>query len=103
MNKYSVKGVFRWFFKENGETAQFEERLIYVEANSFDHALDLAEKEAEEYCLNDEKANFVIESLGRFRAYEIIDNIEPETEIYSERFESSLSVEEFLNRLNKKE
>lgn len=100
MKKYSVKGFFRWYFKNNGDTAYYEERLIYVEAESFDQALDMAEQEAVEYCEDDEKANFTIEPLGQYRAFEIIDNLENITELFSERFETNLSKEEFINKLN---
>ncbi|MET1079025.1 MAG: DUF4288 domain-containing protein, partial [Pseudomonas sp.] len=42
---YSVKGLFRWYMKADGVTDRIEERVVLFEANSFDHALNLAEVE----------------------------------------------------------
>ena len=61
---YSVKGLFRWYFKEGGETERVEERVVLFQAESFDQALDLAEAEGERYCLEDPEANFRIEPIG---------------------------------------
>jgi len=47
---YSVKGLFRWFIKADGSTVEIEERVVLFWADSFDHALDLAEAEATTYC-----------------------------------------------------
>ncbi|MES2820978.1 MAG: hypothetical protein V4812_18540 [Pseudomonadota bacterium] len=66
---YSVKGLFRWYMKVDGATDRIEERVVLFEANSFDHALNLAEVEAAKYCLNDEQANYCIEPTGWWHAY----------------------------------
>lgn len=30
MDWYSVKGLFRWYFKENGRTILIEERVVLI-------------------------------------------------------------------------
>ena len=97
---YTVKGLFRWYFKENGETSQFEERIILVQAASFDDALDMAEVEAIEYCEDDPKANFKIESLNKFSAYELMDELESGIEVFSKRIDSSLDSATFLKQFH---
>ncbi len=97
---YTVKGLFRWYFKDNGETSQFEERIIIVKATSFDDALDKAEVEAVEYCEDDPKANFRIESLNKFSAYELMDKIESGIEIFSKRITSSLDSITYLKQFH---
>ncbi len=87
MKWYTVKGLFRWYFKD-GETSQFEERIILIKASSFDDALDKAEIEAKEYCEEYSKANYSIESLKKFSAFELFDEIESGTEVFSKKINS---------------
>ena len=96
---FSVKGIFRWFFKEDGKTALFEERIIIVKADSFDEALDKAEIEAVKYCEEDPKANYQIESLKKFYAYEILEEeLSEGIEVFSNRREIALDSGSYLER-----
>ena len=88
---YTVKARFRWYFKDGGAPSQYKERITLVKAVSFNEALDKAEIEAKEYCEDDPKANFKIELLNKFYAYELLDEIEPGIEIFSHRVESTLN------------
>ena len=97
---FTVKGLFRWYFKNGGETSQFEERIILVQATSFDDALDKAEIEAIEYCEDDPKANFRIESLCKFSAYELMDEIDSGIEVFSKRIDSSLDSTSYLKQFH---
>ncbi len=97
---YTVKGLFRWYFKDGGATSNFEERIILVKAISFDDALDKAEIEAKEYCEEDPEANFRIESLTKFYAYELMDEIESGIEIFSHRVESTLDPKTWLKKFH---
>ena len=98
-NWYTVKGIFRWYFKENNETELFEERIILVNAKNFDDALDKAENEAAEYCQEDPKANFKIESLKKFYAYEILEKeLEAGIELFSNRRKIPLDSDSYLKR-----
>lgn len=95
---YAVKGLFRWYFKETGNTANFEERVVVFLASSFDEALDLAEQEAKTYCTEDPSANFRIESINAFMAYLIDEPITSGMEVFSRLMDSDLSSERFLRR-----
>ena len=95
---YGVHGLFRWYFKETGETAHFEERVVLFFASSFDEALDLAEEDAENYCIEDPTANFRIEPLQKYRAYLIDEEPSNKVEVFSRLIDSSLSSESFLKR-----
>lgn len=68
-------------------------------AEDFDEALDKAEIEAVEYCEEDPEANFLIESLGHFSAYEILEEeLESGVELMSERIETTLSTADYLEK-----
>jgi hypothetical protein len=96
---YAVKGLYRWYLKESGETLKVEERVLLFDTTSFDTAIDLAEKEAAEYCEEDEQANFLIEPMGWWNAYLIgEEKIESGAEIYSRLMSSSLGPEAFIKR-----
>ncbi len=58
----------------------------------------MAVAEATDYCEEDLNANFKIESLGKFFAFEIIDKIESGTEIFSKRRESELDSIAYLEK-----
>lgn len=95
---YAVKGLFRWHFKDNNETARVEERIVLFKADNCDDALDLAEKEAEKYCIEDLSANYRIESMGWWNSYRPSDEPSHGTEIYSRLMRTSLPCESFLRR-----
>lgn len=98
MEWYSVKGLFRWYFKEGGQTDRVEERVVLFLASSFDHALDLAEEEARIYCTPDPTANFVIQPIGWWNAYWIGNQPASGVEVYSRSCITELSAESFVRR-----
>lgn len=95
---YSVKGLYRWYMKANGQTDQIEERIVLFEAESFDHALDLAEAEAITYCAPDEGANFLIEPVGWWRAYWIGALPGNGVEVFSRGAKTDLESTSFVKR-----
>lgn len=95
---YSVKGLFRWFFKADGTTDRIEERVVLFRAQSFDHALDLAESEAVTYCQPDERANFMIEPVGWWQAYWVGDSLSHGVEVFSRRAATNLEAKAFVRR-----
>lgn len=96
---YGVKGLFRWYFKESGETASIEERVVLFKADSFDDAIAKAEAEAVDYCVDDASANYKIESMEWWNAF-VIGNemLDSGTEVFSRLVDSSLSSSSFLKR-----
>lgn len=95
---YAVKGLFRWYFKHQQQTHQIEERVVLFQAHSFDHALDLAEAEAQQYCQPDDDANFLIEPMGWWHAYWIGDTPTHGVEVFSRRAQTQLSGQDFVRR-----
>jgi len=96
---FAVKGLFRWYFRETGDTGRVEERVVLFRAENFDQAIEFAEREAESYCADDPKANFQIETLGWWNAYQIgEEQIGHGTEVYSRLADTSLSGESFIRR-----
>ena len=95
---YSVKGLFRWYMKADGSTERIEERVVLFEADSFDHALDLAEQEAMRYCENDELANFRIEPVGWWQAYWVGEVPASGVEVFSRSALTALSSQAFVRR-----
>ncbi|MCC5577062.1 hypothetical protein IMZ11_15660 [Microtetraspora sp. AC03309] len=86
---YAVRCVFRW--RQPYDT--YEERLTLWRADSFDEAIAMAEREAEEYV--DDRP---FEYLGLAQAY-YLDNetISSGTEIFSLLRDSDLDPEEYLD------
>jgi hypothetical protein len=95
---YSVKGLFRWYFKFDGATDRIEERIVLFEAENFDEALDLAEAEAAQYCTNDEEANFSIEPIGWWSAHWIGGIPGNGVEVFSRRAKTKLDGKAFVRR-----
>jgi hypothetical protein len=95
---YSVKGLFRWYFKEGGRTDQIEERVVLFMAQSFDEALDMAEAEAKFYCQPDETANFNIEPIGWWHAYWIGEIPGNGVEVFSRGAKTNLKSKAFVQR-----
>lgn len=95
MPTYTVRTVIRWAERAN-QTRKYlyEERITAWNAESFEAAIDEAEKEAKEYA--DEGA----EALDLFQAYWLFDDIEliPQgTEVFSLLRESDLEPSEYLD------
>lgn len=95
---YAVKGLFRWYLKDSGETVQIEDRVVLFLAKSFDDALDMAEAEAKCYCKADEQANFLIEPAGWWYAYWIGDKPGNGVEVFSRRSKTDLDSKAFIKR-----
>lgn len=95
---YSVKGLFRWYFKESGEPERIEERVVLFQAESLDQALDFAAAEAKRYCSPDPKANFQIEPMGWWRAYWVGEDPATGVEVFSRSCKTTLSGDAFIRR-----
>jgi len=95
---YTVKGLFRWYLKASGKTDRVEERIVLFKARSFDHALDMAEREAKKYCAPDRKATFRIEPIGWWYAYSLSESLVSGTEVFSRRCTTSLNAKAFVRR-----
>lgn len=95
---YTVKGLFRWYFKSDGKTHLYEERVVLFKATNFDEALNKAEIEAIEYCEEDKEANFMVENLNRFTAHKILDKLDEGVELLSSRKESNLNKMEYIEK-----
>lgn len=95
---YSVKSLFRWYFKASGDTERVEERVVLFRAESFDHALNLAELEAQTYCTDDPGANFSIEPIGWWHAYWVGEEPLSGVEIFSRSCLTKLGSKAFVSR-----
>lgn len=96
---YTVKGLFRWYMKETGETAKFEERVVLFRADCSDQAIAMAEKEAVSYCKADQKANFIIENLNIWMGYVLDDEkLENGSEVYSNLTDSDLTAKQYIKK-----
>lgn len=95
---YAVKGLFRWYFKDTGETERIEERVVIFFASGFDQALDLAEEEGSNYCAADDQANFCIEPIGWWHAYWIGSEPLSGTEVFSRSCRTTLDGRAFVRR-----
>jgi hypothetical protein len=96
---FAVKGLFRWYFKDTGDTGSVEERIILFWAENFDQAIEYAEQEAVKYCEEDPAAKLQIEALGWWDAYRIMEEqVGHGVEIYSRLADTSLSGEAFIRR-----
>lgn len=95
---YAVKGLFRWYFIDDGVTERIEERIVIFKATDFEQALDFAEKEAKSYCTPDPKANFRIEPTGWWHAYWVGSEPEHGAEVFSRSSKTSLSSSAFIRR-----
>lgn len=105
---YTVKGLFRWYFKDGNRTSKYEERVILVKAKSTADAIEKAQSEASEYC-NLYSCALTIESLNIFFAYSldmikisdygfIFDELDTCVEVFSQQYECELGVTDYLNK-----
>lgn len=96
---YSAKMIFGTYDRVSGRRMTYEERIVLFRANSFEHAIELAEEEAQRYCegLNDGKWQTRFE--GFIDVFHLFDsNVGHGTEIYSNMRESELDAKEFIDR-----
>jgi hypothetical protein len=78
----------------NAQNKLYEERVVLVSANSFDDAIEKAEKDAEKYAANNNMTY-----LGFVNVYELYANkIEEGTEVYSLMRESELDADAYIDR-----
>lgn len=99
MEWYAVKGIFRWYMKDTGETARFEDRVTLFKATSFDEAIEMAKKEAIEYCEEYPTANYLIESLGIWETFSLqTEVIEQGEEVFSQLFHSYLDAKDYIQK-----
>lgn len=96
---FAVKGLFRWYLKESGDTVNVEERVVLFYVENFDEALSYADREAATYSLDDPAANFGIEPMGWWDVYETGGEMPSHGgEIYSRLVDTSLSATAFIRR-----
>ncbi|HEY5396458.1 MAG TPA: hypothetical protein VIL16_13765 [Trebonia sp.] len=88
---FGVRCVFAW---PDWEGKPFEERITLWRARSLDHAIELAEQEAQEYAAADG-----LEYLNFSQAYAIDEGTEigSGTEIFSLLRDSDLTPDDYLN------
>jgi hypothetical protein len=93
MDSYSVRCVFRWEPRQDQKAKHlYEERITLWQAQSIDHAIELAEVEAENY------ASENIEFLGYSQAYAMYESISVNgIEVFSLLRESDLEPETYID------
>jgi hypothetical protein len=93
MPSFSVRCVFRWAPRHDQKLRNlYEERITLWQADGFEDAIALAEKEAQEYASDGE------ECLAFAQAYELYDDIACHgVEVYSLVRESDLEPSEYLS------
>lgn len=94
---YAVRCLFNWGHSREPESVGenvYEERIIVLEADSFDEALQGAEDEAVEYA-----SDYGVEYLGFAQSYYMgADRIADRTEVFSLLRESKLGAEAYISR-----
>jgi len=94
---YGIRCLFDWGkSREPGRenNSVYEERIIVVEANTFEEAIQCAESEAAEYA-NDNGVKYMEYALGYFMG---TDRIANQTEVFSLLRESELEPEAYIDR-----
>lgn len=93
MDSYSVRCIFLWEPRPGQKSKNlYEERITLWQAQSLDHAIELAEQEAEVYA--DQDSVF----LGYSLAYALYDAVPASgVEIFSLLRESDLEPEDYLD------
>lgn len=81
--------------KRKGGFKVYEERIVLFRARDFDEAIRIAEKEAEDYCLDLDDAEY----LGHINVFDLSeDKVVVGSEVYSLMRESRLSPSAYLKR-----
>src|SRR5687767_4989309 len=93
--RYSVRCIFRLApSKDMTKRNVYEERLTFWRAESFAEAIELAEREANDYARPGEG-----EYVGLAQAYELHEeHLAPGAEVYSLLRESNLSPKKYVDR-----
>ncbi len=91
---YSAQVIFLHSRTQHGPKQTYEERITLVRADSFDDAIERAEKEAEEYCRDLDGCKYV----GYVNVFHIYDEkLREGTEIFSNMRKSELNSKEYLD------
>jgi len=92
---YGARTVYKHSLKNNTpESSLYEERIVVLQAQSFNDAIVEAEKEANEYANDKSTARY----LGYVNVFKLFDDtIENKTEVYSLMRDSSLDPTDYLN------
>lgn len=93
---YSCKGVFRHdnLSPKKGKKV-YEERVVLLRARNFDEAIELGEKEAEEYAQSLDGVKY----MGFISVYRLFEKrLRHKAEVYSIMRENKMSKKEFLDR-----
>lgn len=93
---YSCKCIFRHdnVSPKKGKKV-YEERVVLLRARSFDEAIELGEKEAEEYTQSLDGVKY----MGFINVYHLFDKrMRHKAEVYSIMRENKMSKKEFLDR-----
>ena len=90
---YSVRCLFRWESRPNQKAKNlYEERITLWQASSINQAIELAEKEAEEYASDD------MEFLGYSQGFALFEPITANAiEVFSLLRESDLEPEQYID------
>ena len=90
---FGVKSVIR-HKKDDIKYLAYEERVVLFLATDFDKAIEQAEEEANQYCLNDD----TVTNCKFYEAYKIFDEeILERTEVYSKITDSKLDIKHYLD------
>ncbi|HKX29804.1 MAG TPA: DUF4288 domain-containing protein [Blastocatellia bacterium] len=92
---YAARCVFQHLATERGPRQLYEERIVLLKAQSFDEAIQRAEKEAADYCRELEGCIYT-DYVDVFHLFEA--KIGDGTEIYSIMRRSDLQPEEYLDQ-----
>lgn len=93
MDSYSVRCIFRWGPRQDQKAKHlYEERITLWQAKSIDHAIELAEQEAEVYASED------MEFLGYSQAYALFAPVTANgIEVFSLLRESDLDPDNYID------
>jgi hypothetical protein len=93
MNSYSVRCLFCWWpRREQRAKYLYEERITLWQAESLDHAIELAEREAQAYASDGE------EFLGFAQAYALAETVAGHgVEVFSLLRESNLGSRDYID------
>lgn len=93
MDSYSVRCIFRWApHPEQKAKHLYEERITLWQADNIDHAIQLAEQEAEAYASED------MEFLGFSQAYALFEQVQANgIEVFSLLRHSDLEPDDYID------
>lgn len=92
-NWYGARTLYDSYPDKQSETKIYEERIVVLQATSFDEAIQRAEKEAKTYA-NEAQMKY----LGFVNVYQIADeSIENGSEVYSLMRESKLTPSKYID------